>query len=202
MATTPNGTITQASAADAEAVTSILAEAFMQDPVSGWIFPDEAERRRYHRDFFAPFVKLALEGGHIDVFGDNMGAALWLPVDGAEHAEGEDDAVLTALAETIPGDPLKRFEALGEKMDAAHPQDPHAYLPFIGVDPRYHGQGVGGALIRYQLAELDKSGRAAYLEASCLRNAALYERLGFRPINEPITPADGPSLYPMWRDPA
>lgn len=201
MATTPNGTISQASAADAEAVSAILAEAFMQDPVSSWIFPDEAERRRYHQQFFAPFVGLALEAGHIDVFGDRQGVALWLPVDGTAHDE-DDDSLLRALAETIPGDPLKRFEALGEKMDAAHPQEAHAYLPFIGVDPRWHGHGVGSALLRHQLTELDRAGRAAYLEASSSRNAALYERLGFRSLGEPITPTDGPSLYPMWRDPA
>ena len=68
--------------------------------------------------------------------------------------------------------------------------------------PEHHGQGIGSALLRGKLRELDQAGSAAYLEASSLRNAALYERLGFerRPVTLDLP--DGPSLYPMWRKPA
>jgi RimJ/RimL family protein N-acetyltransferase len=50
------------------------------------------------------------------------------------------------------------------------------------------------------LSICDTDGSPAYLESSNAANMAFYRRLGFVPTGE-ITLPDGPSLYPMWRDP-
>ncbi|WP_431879974.1 GNAT family N-acetyltransferase [Micromonospora marina] len=194
------GNIRRASTADAAVVTAILAEAFMRDPVSGWIFPADDHRARVHPGFFGPFVALALRTGEVHVAGDGLGATLWLPTgDGHDADEGDE---FDGMEAAIGTEAMKRFGVLDEMMSARHPAEPHWYLPFIAVHPDHHGKGVGSALLRNKLAELDQAGTAAYLEASTPRNAALYERLGFR--RRPITLdlPEGPSLYPMWRDPA
>ncbi|MEW2445518.1 GNAT family N-acetyltransferase [Micromonospora marina] len=194
------GSIRRASTADAAVVTAILAEAFMRDPVSGWIFPADDHRARVHPGFFGPFVALALRTGEVHVAGDGLGATLWLPTgDGHDADEGDE---FDGMEAAIGTEAMKRFGVLDEMMSARHPAEPHWYLPFIAVHPDHHGKGVGSALLRNKLAELDQAGTAAYLEASTPRNAALYERLGFR--RRPITLdlPEGPSLYPMWRDPA
>ncbi|AXH93854.1 GNAT family N-acetyltransferase [Micromonospora aurantiaca (nom. illeg.)] len=194
------GNIRRASTADAAVVTAILAEAFMRDPVSGWVFPADDHRARVHPAFFGPFVALALRTGEVHVAGDGLGATLWLPTgDGHDADEGDEFDEMEAA---IGAEAMKRFGVLDEMMSARHPAEPHWYLPFIAVHPDHHGKGVGSALLRNKLAELDQAGTAAYLEASSPRNAALYERLGFRRRPLTLDLPEGPSLYPMWRDPA
>ncbi|MEU1841890.1 GNAT family N-acetyltransferase [Micromonospora chersina] len=194
------GSIRRASVDDAAVVTGILAEAFMRDPVSGWIFPADHHRAQIHPAFFGPFVALALRTGEVHLAGDGLGATLWLPV-GESHDAAEGDE-FDGLEAAIGPEAAKRFGILDELMNANHPGDPHWYLPFIAVHPEHHGRGVGSALLRHQLELLDRTSSAAYLEASSPRNAALYERLGFRRRPTTLDLPDGPSLYPMWRDPA
>lgn len=63
------------------------------------------------------------------------------------------------------------------------------------------GHGFGTALLAHRAAQLDRQGRAAYLEASSACSARLYRRLGFEEAGDPIQPAGGPPLFPMWRPP-
>ena len=196
------GDIRRASSADAGVVGTILAEAFMRDPVSGWIFPDERHRAEAHPAFFGEFVTLALDAGEVQLAGDGAGATLWLPVDGGEGEGDEGQELYRALEASIGAEATKRFAILDELMTANHPGEPHWYLPFIAVHPDHHGRGVGSALLRHQLARLDELGSAAYLEASSPRNAALYERHGFAHREVTLDLPGGPSLYPMWRNPA
>jgi hypothetical protein len=55
--------------------------------------------------------------------------------------------------------------------------------------------------MRPVLERCDREGVPAYLEASGARNRDLYLRLGFRVTGEIRLP-DGPSMWPMWREPA
>lgn len=199
--THPDIRVTRATEADADELTTVLATAFMADPISQWIFPDEADRERLHPAFFRPFVELALADGEVYTTDDYAGVTLWLPVDVHAHADEED---LGPLFEAVIGaDYAKRFAVLDQLMTASHPgHESHHYLPFIAVRPGRQGHGVGEALLRDRLVALDEQGVPAYLEASCPRNAALYERLGFTRTENTLDLPDGPSLYPMWRRPA
>lgn len=186
---------------DVPALKSVIAAAFMADPIADWIFRDEAARPGHHLVFFGAFVDLALAAGRADTVDGHKGLTLWLDVD-VDAPQPEDDGLGAAFEAGLDAETLKRVGVLDELMTAGHPHDRgHAYLPFIAVHPDHQGTGVGAALLRHRLAELDAAGRPAYLEASNLRNAALYERLGFARMPETIDLPGGPSLYPMWRDP-
>ncbi|GGM04240.1 MULTISPECIES: GNAT family N-acetyltransferase [Micromonospora] len=207
------------SVADVEQATRILAEAFLPDPVSRWIFPDDAARARLHPAFFRPFAELALADGELHLTDDGSGVALWLPfeghptpsggpagagpADGGAPGDGEsgDDELSAVLAAAIGPEHAKRFAVLDALMAADHPTRPHSYLPFIGVRPDRQGAGAGAALLEHQLAQLDATGTAAYLEASTLRSTNLYHRYGFRRTATTLDVPQGPTLYPMWRDP-
>jgi GNAT superfamily N-acetyltransferase len=196
--------VRRAEPTDAPALAAVLATAFMDDPVSRWIFPDDAERERVHPDFFRVFVDLVLATGQAYTTEDGSGVTLWLDVDVDAAAEEEDREEFVELFHRVCGPAAaKRFLLLDELMTANHPHhESHHYLPFIGVVPQRQGRGVGRTLLGSRLPELDRAGRPAYLEASSPRNAALYARLGFQHLAAPIELPDGPSLYPMWRPPA
>ena len=192
--------IVRADETDADAIITILSTGFQNDPVSRWLFPDDDARKRLHPEFFRPFVLMTLEDGEIYTTEDRSGAALWLPVAGRH----EDEPGLGELYEPILGaDYAKRIAAFDERSTANHPDhEAHFYLPFIAVRPQLFGQGIGTALVRDRLAALDSQGVSTYLEASNRDSARLYERLGYKRLDRTTDMPDGPSLYPMWRNPA
>jgi len=185
-------TVRRAGQHDEEPITQLLADRFHDDPVSSWIFPDDADRRARHPDFFRPFVQLALAEGHVDVVGDYDGVALWLDV-----LDVPPDPDLPLLQGAC-GPNWARAEQLFALFEQHHPTKEHAYLPFIAAHP---GHGFGTALLTHRAAEMDRLGQAGYLEASTPRSARLYRRLGYEGLGEPIQPTGGPPLFPMWRPP-
>ena len=94
----------------------------------------------------------------------------------------------------------KDGQKLMEQMNRFHPQEPHWYLPLIGIDPAHQGKGLGGALLDHGLALPDRDGVPAYLESSNPRNISLYERHGFERLGR-IQVGSSPTLVPMLRKP-
>lgn len=173
-----------------------LTLAFDQDPVIRWFFPDPG---RYLAAFpvlagllgaaaFAAGTAVRAEG--------NRGAALWVP----PGSEADDEAVLGLVVESIDADRHGTTFAFLAQIEAHHPAQPHWCLPFVGVDPRYQGRGIGAELLRAGTARADSDGLGCYLEASSPRNRALYERHGFVVVGE-VQAGDSAPLWPMWRAP-
>ncbi|MFF3885238.1 GNAT family N-acetyltransferase [Streptomyces sp. NPDC001914] len=193
--------------ADRELVVRLLDEAFQDDPVSNWVFPDPARRRAKHPRLMAAFTDVVLAEGRVDLAEDGSACALWLSVpatgnhegDGEGEEAGEDGPA--QLREAVDPD-NERVELIGRLTAAVHPEGrAHEYLWMIGVMPQRQGEGLGGALIEAVLDRCDREGVAAYLEASNARSRALYERLGFALAGRPLDLPDGPRMWPMWREP-
>ncbi|WP_434596345.1 GNAT family N-acetyltransferase [Streptomyces sp. A5-4] len=191
--------IRQAGAGDREALVRLLDAAFMNDPVSSWVFPDPAHRRRVHGPFMGVFLDAALTEGWVDVTEDGSAAALWLQVE-AGAPDGEDEA--PARMREIADPDNERAELIGRLTGAVHPHDrAHAYLLLIAVSPERQGEGLGTALIAPVLDRCDRDGVPAYLEASSARSRGLYERLGFAFTGRTVDLPQGPPMWPMWREP-
>ncbi len=85
-------------------------------------------------------------------------------------------------------------------MQEHHPTRPHWYLYYLGTESQRRGTGIGTSMMRPVLELCDRHRLPAYLEATSPRNRELYLRHGFQQ-REPLTlPADGPTIYPMWRE--
>ncbi|MER6999611.1 GNAT family N-acetyltransferase [Streptomyces sp. NPDC000410] len=191
--------IRQAGRGDRDTVVGLLDEAFMHDPVSSWVFPDEDDRRKVHGAFLGVFLDSALAGGWVDMTEDGTAAALWLHVPAGPPEEDDDTPV---RMREIAGPENERAELVGRLTGEAHPHDrAHAYLMLIAVSPRHQGRGLGTALILPVLERCDRDGVPAYLEASSERSSRLYERLGFAFTGRTVDLPDGPHMYPMWREP-
>lgn len=190
--------IRRAVSGEAELLSEVLAQAFANDPVCTWAWPDDSLRPDVSRAFFKVFAGFVLEAGEAYIR-DERGVALWLPFDPAD--DHDDPDLGEALAEAC-GPFADRLAIVDELMKASHPTHaPHAYLPFIGVTPAGQGQGIGGSLLEARTRELDQQGLPAYLEATTEAAARLYERHGFRRTSKTIDLPGGPSMYPMWREP-
>jgi len=98
--------------------------------------------------------------------------------------------------------PSKARAVMGEVLEQIglhHIEEPHWYLPMIGVDPSRQGQGLGSALLAHALARCDAEHMPAYLESSNPATVPLYQRHGFR-VTAEIQAGASPVIYPMLRD--
>ncbi|MFJ9642617.1 GNAT family N-acetyltransferase [Streptomyces sp. NPDC101206] len=194
--------IRRAGRSDRDAVARLLDEAFREDPVSSWVFPDPEHRAAVHGAFLGVFVDVALEEGRIDYAADGSAAALWLRVPAGEPQDGaaEDDVPARMRAAADPDN--ERCELVGRLTGAVHPTaEGHEYLLMIAVAPGWQGRGLGTELMRPVLDRCDREGVPAYLEASSERSMRLYERLGWEFTGEAVQLPDGPLMWPMWRKP-
>jgi len=192
--------VRKAAAPDLPQVNKALSAAFYDDPVFRWITPDDDRRQRTISRYFDAFI--AAVRPHDEIYTTDpagVGAALWVPAGYPPVAE-DDAEEFGDWLETIAGEDAPRLFELVELMEAAHPHEPHHYLWFVAVAPDTQSRGIGSKLMAPVLARCDAEGTPAYLEATSARNAELYVRHGFEVIGE-ITPAGGPTMYPMWRNP-
>ena len=186
----------QATADDVQPLKTMLADAFYEDPLFCWLMPDDSKRQARLRRFFAIELRhLALPRGRVWTTSDLAGAALSLPP-GAWHVPLR----ATLLEGTAFGIHLLRAAWYQAATDLRHVRRPHYYVRDIGVHPNMQGRGLGSALLRPTLDRCDREGLPAYLEASSERNAALYERLGFRTTRE-LRVGGSPPLRLMLRRP-
>ena len=195
------GDVRPATVDEFELLASIAAAGFYDDPVMSWVFPDPATRLEQLRYAFGGLVRdFVPDRGTVHVVGDAC-VTFWRGPD-FDHASkdrgGGDDKPPPSVPFTA--DILERFAILDATMSAAHPHDAHWYLNVISTLPERQGTGLGARALRAVLAVCDADNVPAYLESSNPRNMTLYRRHGFVQTGELPLP-DGPSLYPMWRDP-
>ncbi|MGW0199279.1 GNAT family N-acetyltransferase [Nonomuraea sp. NPDC003201] len=182
----------KADGADEQAVLDVLTEAFMNDPLACWLFPEVSERGRLQSHFYRSLLTHPTAEAYL--IGGREGASLWLaPATGQTSHEGADQ---------VFGENGARLQAVGEALAQRHPDhEPHLYLACMGVVGGRQGAGLGTAMLRHRLERADADGLAAYLEASSPRSRDLYLRHGFEDLGEPVRVADSPLLWPMWRRP-
>lgn len=185
---------------DVATLAVVMAQAFFDDPVMGWLLPDPRRRHdRLRRYFELELTLVGLARGQVWTTGRRNAAAITTPPDcwrlpwsvALRHGLGFTRAFGTRL-------PIAA--ALLQFMEHRHIRERHYYLPYIGVTPDAQGSGLSTKLMAPTLRRCDELGVAAYLEATNPRNAALYERLGFISLAE-LSLAGSPPLVLMRRPP-
>jgi GNAT superfamily N-acetyltransferase len=199
----PNPEVRPATEDDHEAAAEALALAFADDPAWAHLLPDSAAVRaeRLLAFFTVEIRNLVPEFRQVWVTEDGGGAAIWA------RPGGWRVPLLRTWREARPMAgvfgrrlPLATWTQL--RLERHHPRNPpHWYLHYLGVEPRRQGRGLGGALLAPVLAQCDREGAPAYLEASTERNSMLYQRNGFTLTETFNIPAGGPPIREMWRDP-
>jgi ribosomal protein S18 acetylase RimI-like enzyme len=191
---TPAFGVRTAQREDAAQLIDIMTLAFAADPAARWIWPDPAQYLEYFPKFVQAFGGGAVALGTAFVCADLSAAALWFdPENGPDE-----DALGAILEESIAAAERDTAFDVFEQMGRHHPDEPHWYLPLIGVEPAKQRRGHGAALMRRALRQCDRDGRPAYLEASSLRSIPFYQAHGFE-VTGRITVGACPPIFPMVR---
>src|SRR5262245_13237364 len=178
-----------------QAIAAIVA-AFLTDPVARFVWPSPFDYLRAMPVVTREFAGGSFEHGTAYVSADFCGTALWLPPE--VHPNG--DALERVFRETARPERLDDVLGTFDRMGQSHPEEPHWYLPMIGVEPTAQGRGLGADLMRHAVARCDDEGMPAYLESSNPRNISLYRRFGFEVMGE-IRVGAAPLVTPMLRQP-
>jgi ribosomal protein S18 acetylase RimI-like enzyme len=185
-----------ATVADAERVVATLTHAFRADPLVRWVYPDPHQYWTSWPEMMRLYGAAARAHGTVSFADGFAGVALWLP----PGVHPDEEALGELMQRSVPErDQADVFHML-EQMAAAHPSEPHWYLPFLGVAPLHQGKGAGSALLRHSLARCDRDDRPAYLDATSPGSRRLYERHGFEVITT-IQVGSSPPVWPMPRTP-
>jgi ribosomal protein S18 acetylase RimI-like enzyme len=191
--------------ADVATVTSILVDAFYDDPLWGWATPDPQARRAQQAWLWGQFVEGALRYPWMWLAAGNVATTLWVPPGGTELTDEQEATYEPRLREAL-GASADRVLRASAALEAAHPHDePHFYLSLLATDPAQRGHGYGLGLLAANLATIDAApgpAMPAYLESSNPDNVRLYQRLGFEVRDVFALPGDGPVVTTMWREPA
>jgi ribosomal protein S18 acetylase RimI-like enzyme len=184
------------SSAEISRVIDAIVLAFAADPIARWAWPEPHQYLSNMPDMARAFGGGAFRSNSAHRTDDYAGAALWLPPGVAPDDEALGAIIGRSLDEAMARDVGAMFEAMAKY----HPQEPHWYLPLIGVDPAHQGKGYGAALLAPALAECDRSSTLAYLESTNPRNVSLYRRHGFEVLGT-IQVGSSPPMTPMLRRP-
>jgi len=161
---------------DQPRVIATLVSAFIADPVERWLYPEPFAYLTEFPAFVAAFGGEAFEKATVWSLDGFAAVAMWLP----PGAEPDGDAIVAALSKSVSAEKHADTFAVLEQMDAAHPEEPHWYLPWLGVDCAHQGAGLGSDLLQQCLARVDADHSPAFLETPNPRTVPFYERHGFQ----------------------
>lgn len=179
---------------DVDCAAETLARAFHDYPVFVYVFPDSRERLSGLRPLFRSFVHHAVLRGEVHATSPDLeGVAVWLP---PRQAGG------FSVAPRVSQDALDRMAYWGSRVYPVrkrHAPFDHWFLELIGVIPELQGRGYAGFLLAPMLARLDRQGLPCYLDTEVEKNVGIYERHGFRVVDDSVVAGTGIRSWGMLR---
>jgi ribosomal protein S18 acetylase RimI-like enzyme len=188
------------------AAIGLLADAFQDDPIFCFHFPALRLRRKVLELFFGDVVRAHMPFNHVyAAFAGEalVGAAVWRPPNAAVSGLPAQLRGLITRYRLLALSPRvgKRLLRGFEQLEATHPDIPHWYLFFIGIDLACRGHGIGGKLMAPVLRAADAGAMPCYLETPFPQTLPFYRQLGYEVFSEPRPFAGAPQLWAMRRDP-
>jgi len=185
------------------AISEVSCKAYYDDPLFSSFFP-EISNRMGLKYLFKVGILHALRYGEIYATSDLKGFAAWVPHQKAIMTKWDMIRchVIRNIIRKAKGRDLKKifnYDDFVTKKHKEHANFPHWYLHNIAVEPDYQGRGYGSALIREMLLKIDEQNFPCYLETQNKKNIAMYEKFGFKVLEETTVQGTGYALYFMLR---
>ncbi|MDG4765916.1 hypothetical protein O7632_17685 [Solwaraspora sp. WMMD406] len=211
---TPDIVVRSARPAEVDRLASLLAEAFLTNPVASWLISDVSSRYVTFLRVFGVELEHALAHGFVQVAGDCEGVAVWQPYPLALEAVTEHERRLLGAA----GVHWPRFADLRAARDEhrtaalrlptpgldrsadRHPVGQE--LVYLAAAPWLRRRSIGAALLDDRHRVLDAAGIVGHAVTDEEYVRDLLVRRGYRtPGPRHLSPA-GPALWSLRRDPA
>ena len=180
---------------EAEAIAQVLAKGYFDDKFFHWVVDNEADRLNVLEAYYSAYLTAPRAIVHVaeSKTGSIIGTTVWLPHDV--------DPVLYENINKAVGKYAPNFQAVA---DLSHDSEPTGtpFYQLVGfvVDKTCQGLGVGTALLKYNLDDLDKKGIPTYLEASTeYHERSVYRKFNYERYGELMKFPNDILLYPLWR---
>jgi GNAT superfamily N-acetyltransferase len=181
------------------ALAPMFGRAFVHEPMMLWPMGDHDDVAERFTRAFAYFLEGVLGLGIVWEVGDANGAAVWVAPD--QSVAREDHPWNQPRISELTDDGGRRYDAFWDWVDSHAPHDPVWLLDSIAVEPVLHGRGLGSALIAAGLARARADGLGAFLSTGTPGNVSIYQRSGFRVVEDLDAPDRGPHIWFMRWDP-
>lgn len=193
-----DGKVIDISWARLDEAAEVLARAFVDYPVSRYIFPDHGAAERHLPEVFRFMCGARLANGDpvkgIVRNGRLVGVA---SLDGPEQKPWPEpmEHAFADFAERAGDGVSERFEQYAELTAEHRPAEPHFYLIILGVLPEAQGQGYGRALLDevQAMSAAHPVSQGVALDTETTANVSLYEHCGYR-----VTAQSRLDDVPIW----
>jgi GNAT superfamily N-acetyltransferase len=190
-----------ATLADAGPITTVIRQAFAEDPVWGPALRRTDGTALDLDAYWRLFVEGAIRFGTAHIATDGAAVSIWLPPPSEPELSDEQTVALEALiARDLDAAAAEALQVLFARFEASRAGRPaHYYLSLLATNPEFRGQGRGQILLAEDLAGWDAAGVPCYLESTNAANDHRYERLGFRRDGGFPAVRDDTWISAMWR---
>jgi ribosomal protein S18 acetylase RimI-like enzyme len=182
-----------------------LARAFFDYELMRYAAPDDRRRGPGVDLLYGAILWDCLRWGEVWATAEGNGVAAWLPPHtpmATFWRQARAGMLALPLRFGIRGfRRLLAYDAVAQHLHHAHAGMPHWYLAVIGVEPKFQGQGLGGALMQPILARADAERLHCYLETQIPANVRLYEKHGFEVTQKADVPGHPIPVWAMLRNP-
>lgn len=184
---------------DAARLSLLLSQAFYDDPVYQWFFPEGLKRTQKCRRLFNVFLNDLLPQRTVFTTSALEGAALWIPPQNIRQNWSRQIKYNLQIL-SILGASILRGLKWQLFVESKHPDYPHWYLFLLGIAPEHQGQGIGSQLLQPMLKRCDAENLPIYLDTGNSKNVPFYQHRGFEIVNQ-IELTQSLTVYQMIRTP-
>jgi len=187
-------------------VCKVLGDAFQDDPIMVFTYPDAEERKKKAQYGFYMLYNYGIKNEFAYATSENLeGVTMWLPPGNiyiSIWTMMKNGMFYTLRKVGLKMKAMKRTMAIFNYTEKRHkelvPYD-HWYLQNIGVKPEEQGKGYGGHLLRTMINEVKSDGLPIYLETNTEKAMSIYQRYGFEILDHEIIPYTDVPLWCMLR---
>jgi ribosomal protein S18 acetylase RimI-like enzyme len=182
-------------------VVATLVESHLDYVWEAWALPGPDRREQLTELVRVDLELLSIPYRDVWMHDDAAAVAVWIRPRAAPP-NPDAAAEVARVARLRLGPRLAVIESVEAALAAHRPTEPHWFLATMGTRPDQRRRGLGTAVLRPVLDELDRVLEPACLETSSVANVAFYSRLGFAVVAHlDDLPADAPETWVMWREP-
>jgi ribosomal protein S18 acetylase RimI-like enzyme len=194
----------QLTLADVEGAAQIIAQSFVDDPLTSFMLPFKFSRVRTLTKFFRVYGEINIKNGRGFGVGEPLqGVAFWkFPNHDSLSVSINSLGKFLPLLFTMYPMGYFRARAILERIDSLHQKyasEPHFYLDNLGVIPSAQGRGISSKLIRPVLKMADEQKVIAYTDTVTGSNVALYQHFGFELIETSKVEGTGITVHALRR---